>query len=906
MPKNKFIHYLSLITISVAIFSASLSARTLYDREDRKKFDNSARSADGVPADCVVQHRVGNIALALSNNGTLGTKYAVVAAIDCFTNRSVSFGCEVPKNTGVEYIYGGAFWIGALVGRDTLVSVGHDGWNSVQEFSPDPPSPDSSISGEMIKKSIIDPNDFDLYEGAISEEDYIAQYTDTVTRAGFNPTPDPRDGVFKPIGVEVIQKSFAWSYEYAEDFVLFDYAIQNIGVGALRDVYMGVYVDADVGATPMPYEDDLCGFIPEFLDTHLTCEFVDLANIAWIADNDGDMSGSTAPPARHVTGTRIVRTPAESLEISFNWWKGDSPDQDFGPREQSEKGKWKETFRDFGTGGLGTPDGNRNKYYQLRNQEFDYDQAYTCVITNQDSLWLLPNQTLACGFADGGDTRYLLSFGPFNIDPGEVLPLSFAYVAGMNLHVDQDNARRNLPNNPGAFYDGLDFKDLQVNARWAEWIYDNPGVDTDSDGYAGIMRFCNQDSIITGYDTIVDTTVIPPDTIISPIILYTVVDTSFAQGDGVPDFRGASPPPAPKLFIEPNIGEIKIRFNGYRSETTKDPFSRSVDFEGYSIYVARDDRSSSYAKVVSYDRENFNKWTYNTRAVPPIFQLKDEPFSYDELFSLYAFGDSAFDPLRYTVNRPYRHPNYPESTFYFERQGFNASSLTDPTGIRKVYPSQPYPSSLDLDTLRLQYPSELTPDGLPKYFEYTYTVTRLLPTVAYWISVTAFDFGSPSSGLPSLETNVTQNTADAYPLETYAAVDSLNRKVFVYPNPYRIDANYRARGFEGVDPTGHRLTQSERPDDRARLIHFANVPAKSVISIFSLDGDLVREIIHDMHPAYDSDTTNNGDPINPNASHATWDLITRNTQAAVSGLYYWTVENKITGEIQMGKLVIIM
>jgi hypothetical protein len=160
--------------------------------------------------------------------------------------------------------------------------------------------------------------------------------------------------------------------------------------------------------------------------------------------------------------------------------------------------------------------------------------------------------------------------------------------------------------------------------------------------------------------------------------------------------------------------------------------------------------------------------------------------------------------------------------------------------------------------------------------------------------VTAFDFGSPSSGLPALETNVTQNTANAYPLESWAAVDSLNLEVFVYPNPYRIDADYRAKGYEGVDTTGRRLTQSDRPDDRARLIHFANVPAKCVISIFSLDGDLVKEIVHDF------------DQTSPNASHATWDLVTRNTQAAVSGLYYWTVENSSTGEVQMGKLVIIM
>jgi len=63
--------------------------------------------------------------------------------------------------------------------------------------------------------------------------------------------------------------------------------------------------------------------------------------------------------------------------------------------------------------------------------------------------------------------------------------------------------------------------------------------------------------------------------------------------------------------------------------------------------------------------------------------------------------------------------------------------------------------------------------------------------------------------------------------------------------------------------------------------------------VFSLDGDLVREIVHNI-PAE-----------NPIASHDTWDLITRNTQLAVSGLYYWTIEAP-DGEVQIGKLVLIM
>jgi hypothetical protein len=63
--------------------------------------------------------------------------------------------------------------------------------------------------------------------------------------------------------------------------------------------------------------------------------------------------------------------------------------------------------------------------------------------------------------------------------------------------------------------------------------------------------------------------------------------------------------------------------------------------------------------------------------------------------------------------------------------------------------------------------------------------------------------------------------------------------------------------------------------------------------LYSLDGDLVRELQHDVNPA---------DPL---ANHATWDLITRNHQLVVSGIYYWTVEDQ-DGNVQIGKLAIVL
>jgi len=152
------------------------------------------------------------------------------------------------------------------------------------------------------------------------------------------------------------------------------------------------------------------------------------------------------------------------------------------------------------------------------------------------------------------------------------------------------------------------------------------------------------------------------------------------------------------------------------------------------------------------------------------------------------------------------------------------------------------------------------------------------------VSVTTFDFGSPKAGLPPLESDVLNGVVREYPQFPSDSVEAQSKKVYTYPNPYRLDADYRGLGFEGRG-------QIDRPDDRVRAIHFANLPLVCTIRIYSLDGDLIKEVRHNKHA---------GDP---ESSHESWDLITRNTQMVVSGLYYWVVES--SDRTQIGKLAII-
>ncbi len=818
---------------------------------------------------CRANHRIGKLVLCVQNDGNFGVGGSTELT-DYLTGEAVK-SCEYPKGSNTMYLFMGSFWIGAVVDRDTLVSTGFFIWESGNEFIPE------SVGGGGMQKKSISSDDPLMREGAVSEEDYIAVYTDTGAGIGLY---DYFHRPHIPLNIEVTQRSYGWSYAYAEDFILFDYSIRNVGSDRLEDAYMGIYVDGDVyfgeAASAEDFHDDICGFTRVLPIDYHGCQFMDTVNIAWIADNDGEPIGGVfgEQSVPHVTGTRIIRTPADSLDISFNWWNGNLDlHLDFGPREKSGVGLWEEEFRDFGTGGIGTPAGDVNRYYQMRNQEFDYDQIYTASIGENHPLWLPPDAGLAADFADGYDTRYLLSFGPFDIDPGESLPLSFAYIAGENFHTDPTNLR-NLPEHPAQFERNLDFSDLGLNSSWAGKIYDNPGVDTDGDGYAGKVRICCLDGTDTSLYSInsVDS-VSWFDPARCDVIPY--------EGDGVPDFRGASPPPAPWFWLTPVSSGIHVRINGRRSETAKDLFSGVPDFEGYRIYVGRDERESSYSVVSSYDKEDYLKLVATTYG----FRLFDFPFSLDSLRCLYGSScdDTLFHPLTYSEENPFRHPLFADSVFYFEKQDFNASEFGVRTPIVKTYPDQPYPSSLNPDSALA---SELTEDSYFKYFEYEFIIEHLLPTVPYWVNVTAFDFGSPMAGLAALETSVTIGAKVAYTGNSASDVEAENLKVYVYPNPYRADLDYRDAGYEG-------RTDADRPDCRLRVINFGNLPAKCTIRIYSLDGDLVRELDHDR------------DPGDPTASHDTWNMITRNTQMVASGLYYWTVEAE-GGTVQIGKLVIVL
>ncbi len=795
----------------------------------------------GIPNVQLEVHKVNKLALTITNNGHLGTGYFRHNPIDPETGYRAP-SCEYPIHSYNNYLWVGGIWVGAVVGRDTLVSTSANLYHYVVEFWPD-----AGDQGAMKRRSSL-PQSIYYSGNSVSEEDIYARYTDTFVDPSlveFDPI-DNRPHI--PLNVEITQNSYAWSYHYAEDFVLFDYQIKNIGHFPLKDVYIGFAIEPTIyhqarGILGSRYTwlDDITGF-KDIIPSSTWPGYEDTLNIAWAADNDGDPFSSyyDYTASLHVMGVKIIRPKGDSLQLSYNWWVTQylQSGGDWGPRQVTPS----KPYRNFGPQ-FGSPLGDKNKYYVLSTPEIDYDQL-ECAVPHTHDGWLPPDKN-GDDYADGHNPTYVLSIGPFQLAPNEVVPITMTYVAGENLHHDPWAYRVEYnPYFPSRYQKQLDFSDLGLNATWAEWIYDNPGYDSDGDGDSGLARwFYSADSTDSAYD--------------------------YFRGDGVPDFLGASPPPPPILRVIPDNGQIIMRWNGQSTENFIDPFSHQKDFEGYKVYYSEDDRITDFILLRTYDRRDYNvyKWDEQVRR----WEISREPLAYDSLVKIYG---TDFEPDLYTQDNPLN-PNDPRNPYpvytYFTPQHWNESDLSNPYGIYKVYPDA-----------KLSDINDTTEYG-HRFYEYEYIVRDLPSARPFYVAVTAFDYGSRKHQLTALETSPLLTAILAWPETPSETVEREGLGVYVYPNPYRIDGGYAANGFENRDRS--------RSNERARAIHFSNLPTVCKIRIYTLSGDLVEEIDH-YFPE--------GGPL---SMHETWNVISRNTQVVVTGIYIWEVKSEM-GQ-QLGKLVIM-
>ena len=206
-------------------------------------------------------HRVGKLWMSVTNWGHFGYEGngADFTSWDCprSGNRGrTSFpSAEFPGGSGINYLFQGALWIGAIVDNDTLVSVGSDGWEFVNEMYP----PGAPYGGLNYRSTELSDPDYD--PSAVSEFDIVADYADSLTDPSFVQL-DPYDArPHTPLGLKIVQESYSWSASAYEEFIMFRYRIKNIGNHYLHQVFCGLYFDCDIWHATRTYGfmDDISG-----------------------------------------------------------------------------------------------------------------------------------------------------------------------------------------------------------------------------------------------------------------------------------------------------------------------------------------------------------------------------------------------------------------------------------------------------------------------------------------------------------------------------------------------------------------------------------------------------------------------------------------------------------------------
>ncbi len=368
------------------------------------------------------------------------------ASFDCFGNFGRAFGLGpydfiyaphfpsyvTPPTTGIEHLFGGAIWIGGIVGDDTLVSIGADGWQFINELFP----PEYPNSGSIT-----------LIEDYPADFSMRAEFTDSNSSTGSYTGFDPFG--HRPLNIKVSNRSHAWHSDPENGTIIYDIVVTNIGYDTINDGYAGFYFDCDVGNDPQgSYWDDFAGSLRDY-------------GIGYAIDNDGDFNVPTTSPATKIFALKILETSFLASDTNFNWWvpNGDAL-RDYGPRQ---RGTTENPFRDFGTGGTGTPEGDANKYYMMSFNEWDYDLIYSTTVGDSSEIWQ-PQEFPDADLSGSFDIRFLMSIGPFQLKPDSSIRISFATFTGDSVHNLPENFQDNLPYDPDLYLSNLNFDDVLANS----------------------------------------------------------------------------------------------------------------------------------------------------------------------------------------------------------------------------------------------------------------------------------------------------------------------------------------------------------------------------------------------------------------------------------------------------------
>ncbi len=897
---------------------------------------------------------VGEVQINITNFGLIGSTYSSTRPW------SDAPSCQWPSGSGNEYLWASGLWVGGVVLGERLVSTGGNAglseWTPLDELEAtiyeaiatkllrptgnpeasgrrDPmPGPDDDGDG-LVDEEILNGKDddgdgkIDEDFGQIGNQMFVLTNYDN-TRLSIENFPD-----HTPMNLEMIQTSFQWENDQVDDFVGFDYTINNVGVTDVEKVYIGFFSDSDIGPRGMggTADDDMAGSWPmnhgspglvrasdgSFVPIQVGFMYDDAESgrlegyfgVVFLG-HDVDPSGVLAPPN---VGMRTF--------------------QSFSGNASFEQG--------------GDPTNDDERYQLLSAEVEDWD-----------------NDTLP---GKKADFRFLVSAGPFALlPPGESLTFQVGMVVGPGLG-DQAGGRGLLAHcaeafltwhgiyvdrilqvqpsdgtasfNPGILgretllckgpghidptaFDNFTPDYMDASCLDEEWLVNQPRL-TPSDYFEYVVDEKTLECAMFNMDNCFECArqngfICQPEDFMGNDPKWTCNDPNISDSkkagctgvDGAETqihwLVGMAPPP-PGMRLWSTDSRVHVYWDD-SPEHTKDIRLQEVDFESYRIWRADNwDRpfgsslvngpeSSLWQMISEFDVIN----SFLTQVRVDGVVIEDtlplgantglEVISYRPII----LDDPRFEDLDVAMQEVV--DNDPQGTLRARPDIRNSDGIVIPR-YQGLVAWETYTDALDtffaVTSRAADSENGVTEKLGTKYYEY---VDRDIHNgFIYFYSVTSTDhellrfrnrdeddpldvvgpglIGDPGSSF--------SNTVPGTQAQTAEEREKLGINIYVYPNPATREAlaEYQELNANGDDPTGVRVT-------------FTNLPqAINTIQIFTVSGDLVQTISHSGLEG---------------AGHASWNLMSRNGQEIVSGVYLYSVQSEDSRfEDFVGKFVVV-
>lgn len=494
---------------------------------------------------------IGNIGMTITNFGTIGNR---------FLTRPVQPSVQYPKGSGIEHISLAGLWIGAISQKEGIAKVSTAATDvnpsSGQSVTLGYELTNEAGAGIAVRSSL--PFDQYYHQQAVSHQDFVMDFTDKNRRSGFDTIPE-----HNPLGVDIHLESYAWNFPFADNFVILNYWIKNVGTDTLLEMYVGMWDNSIVQNL------NLSGTV---ISGHMAKSFLDSVRMMYTFDYNGAfiLSSNQRTLVNSYIGVKLLGTTPFPLKDSANgvYYSNTTLDSLAELRSNTFYNAWQFNSQSNPYTEFQFPLNDDRKYQRLKSSlpvgKMEALNRPNSVTTSDGTPGVAPNSYID-----------LLSVGPFQpLKPGDSIQVAFAVVAAKKFG-------GNVPSDDYLATAGpLLRKNLSSSAEWSQKAFNGEDVN-------GNNRLdANEDS----------------------------------DGDGkITRFTLPQPPRQPRVRTEVENQKAIIYWDRVQAELTPDPITQKFDFEGYRIYRSNagadigntTDFLLSINLVAEFDR-NDNAVGYNT------------------------------------------------------------------------------------------------------------------------------------------------------------------------------------------------------------------------------------------------------------------------------------------------------